>query len=67
MYHFFERLGTALAGQEAPALSRRAQRLLAILAMVGLITLLGPIFGYGLMACAGVLVLLHASPDKKAA
>ena len=68
MYLFFERLAASLLGPDAPAHSRRlAQRLLAVAAMVGMITLLGPIFGYGPMACAGVLVLFLASPDKTGA
>lgn len=70
MLNFITRLADAItdiiAGPNAPARSRRmVQRAIAIGAFVGSITMLGPIFGYGLMAVVGVLIMLVASPEKK--
>ena len=71
MLNFITRLTDTLtdiiAGPDATARARRlVQRAIAVSALVGSITLLGPILGYGPMTIVGVIVMLVANPEKKA-
>lgn len=66
MNHLFTDLARSITGQMASTRHQRlVQRALAIGALVGMITLLGPAFGYGLMAVLGVFVMIVASPEKR--
>ncbi len=61
-----ETMTNLVAGPNAPARTRRlVQRAIAVGALVGCVTLLGPVFGYGLMAIVGMFIMLLANPEKK--
>lgn len=66
MHRFIQDTACQITGQNTSARSTRlVQRAMAVGALVLMITALGPIFGYGLMAILGVFVMLVISPEKR--